>query len=215
MTLRKHPLIVLEGADGVGKSTLRDGIYAELCRARRPAMMVTGHCWLDVAATRALIAFRDQRHALQAAEVSDARLTDRLTHAALIVAPALQSHTVIADRYIASDAVYQEVVFGIPALETLETYRARGIILPDVVVLVDAPAAIAVDRIVRRDQPRQFYENAKTLPTLIDRFRALLLEDPPSWFPPVIRIDNGSNDRSVSARDLLRELAPLVGYGTV
>lgn len=74
---------------------------------------------------------------------------DRAQHVAEVIRPALQSgRDVVCDRYLYSSLAYQGFGRGLPVEEVrhLSEWATEGL-LPDVVVLLRVPAAVAAERL--------------------------------------------------------------------
>jgi len=146
-------LLVLEGIDGAGKSTLGRALAADL----------RGH-GLTVVTSREPtdgphgIALRQSAKTgrLALAEELDLFLKDRAEHVAQLIAPALKrGEVVILDRYYLSTAAYQGARGADPQAVILmnEAFAPR----PDLVLLLDIDPLGGTGRILRRgDQPDDF-----------------------------------------------------------
>jgi len=205
-----HLFIALEGCDGAGKTSIRDELCAGLRRAGRPCVAVGQHSWLSPPAARVIIDVRSGRGLHPPEAVADAYFQDKLAHARGTIGPALHRASVIADRYILSDAVYQEVLYGIPADETLARHLAGGSLLPDLVVLVELDASTAYRRILKRNKATRHYERPVPLGFINSVYRRVLFDEPPFALPPVVRF---VNDNAEWRRRVRSELLPeLFGY---
>lgn len=140
--------IVFEGGDGAGKSTQVDLLAAAL-RARGHSVLVTrepGGTNLGENLRAALL------HGGAIDERAEALLyaADRAQHTETVVRPAIGAgDTVISDRYMDSSIAYQGGGrgLGIDQIRDLSLWAARGL-LPDLTVLLDAPAETTGERIV-------------------------------------------------------------------
>jgi dTMP kinase len=151
-----HPgfLIVLEGIDGAGKSTLQQRL-AEWCRARgfvcttsrEPTHGPHGRALRESARTGRL----------SLAEEMQLFEKDRAEHAAALIRPALdQGEVVILDRYYFSTAAYQGARGADPAEIIARNERFAPV--PDLVLLLDLDPAAGTGRILRRDQTLDNFE---------------------------------------------------------
>jgi dTMP kinase len=139
--------VVFEGGDGSGKST-QAGRFAAFLRARGVDVCETFEP--GAGATGAVI--RDLLlHGPEAVTpIAEALLmaADRAQHVATVVEPALaRGEWVVCDRYVPSSLVYQGVVrgLGVEPVERLSDVATRGLV-PDVVVVLDVPDAVAAAR---------------------------------------------------------------------
>jgi len=114
---------------------------------------------------------------------------------------------VIADRYILSDAVYQEVLYGIPADQTLTRHAQSGTLFPDLVLLVELDASTAYTRILKRNKATRHYERPAPLRQIDAVYHRVLFDAPPVPLPPVVRF---VNDKSGWRRRVELELLPEV-----
>ncbi|GAB2942256.1 MULTISPECIES: dTMP kinase [Streptomyces] len=180
-----HGFLALEGVDGSGKTTTAR-LIAEHVRAQgRPLSRIGQHSWLDPQAARVIIDVREDRpHRHSHRRITEAYFRDKQLQARAI-GDLLRDRTVLSDRYVFSDAAYLEVLYGIPARETLDRHHAHGTLLPDLIVYLDVPVELAADRVVSRGKSMRHYENSYTLDKVSTVYRALLLDDPPPYLPPV------------------------------
>ncbi|MDY2940836.1 MAG: dTMP kinase [Varibaculum sp.] len=140
--------IVFEGGDGAGKSTQVDLLAAAL-HARGHSVLVTrepGGTNLGENLRAALL------HGGAIDERAEALLyaADRAQHTETVVRPAIGAgDTVISDRYMDSSIAYQGGGrgLGIDQIRDLSLWAVRGL-LPDLTVLLDAPAETTGERIV-------------------------------------------------------------------
>ncbi|MEU3245497.1 MULTISPECIES: AAA family ATPase [unclassified Streptomyces] len=180
-----HGFLALEGVDGSGKTTTAR-LIAEHVRAQgRPLSRIGQHSWLDPQAARVIIDVREDRpHRHSHQDITRAYFRDKQLQAGAI-GQLLRDRSVLSDRYIFSDAAYLEVLYGIPARETLDRHHAHGTLLPDLIVYLDVPVNLAADRVVARGKSMRHYENSYTLDKVSTVYRSLLLDDPPPYLPPV------------------------------
>jgi dTMP kinase len=131
-------LVVLEGADGSGKST-QATLLVERLRAKGCDVVQT----FEPGATPVGAAIRGI--VLGTPSVLDARAealliaADRAQHVAEVVAPALQrGAVVVSDRFVPSSLAYQGRArgLGVEHIEALNEWAAGGVV-PDVVVVLD------------------------------------------------------------------------------
>jgi dTMP kinase len=152
-------LIVLEGVDGAGKSTLQAGLQAffealgrTVLLSREPTAGPNGQALRDAAKIKRLPA--EQELALL--------LADRREHVRALINPALAAgKIVILDRYYYSTVAYQ----GAAGLD-----RARVLALneafapkPDALLILDLPVPDALTRIATRGAGQDDFERADTL----------------------------------------------------
>jgi len=152
-------LLVIEGIDGAGKTTLAASIAAEMRRcgiavaaSKEPTQGKFGQQLRQTAAT-GRIAPREELALL---------LLDRREHIENLVGPALQERSiVILDRYYFSNAAYQgsEGLDPEAIIEMNETFAPRA----DLVLLLDVPPSVGLSRISFRGDLANQFEKPDTL----------------------------------------------------
>lgn len=156
--------IVFEGIDGSGKSTA----IGEIC-ARLERQGLT--CVALREPTEKTDASREIRRILRTAKEIDAKvskdlldlfLIDRLWDIRHQILPALQAgKIVLLDRYFFSTAAYQSMNTAQIA-SILDAYLANNqVLLPDLVVFLDLPVQIALERMNTRAQLDVFETEAR------------------------------------------------------
>ncbi|MGH8974350.1 MAG: dTMP kinase [Acidimicrobiia bacterium] len=207
MSIGEHLFIALEGCDGAGKTSIRDVLCAGLQRAGRPCLVVGQHSWLSPPAARIIVDVRRGSHHHSPEVVADAYFQDKVAHVRSTIGPALTRASVIADRYIVSDAVYQEVLYGIPAARTLTRHWQSGTLLPDLVVFVELDTSTAYGRILKRGKATRHYERPAPLRRIDAVYHRVLFDAPPVALPPVVRF---VNDKSEWRARVEMELLPRI-----
>jgi dTMP kinase len=186
--------IVLEGGEGVGKST-QAAILARSLGAvltREPGGTATGErirrllldpavAWLDSRAEALLMA------------------AARAQHVAEVVRPALAAgRDVVSDRYSGSSLAYQGYGRGLPVEEVRSLSAwATGDLWPDLVILLDVPAQEASERIGASgsDPDRLEAEGDEFHRRVAEGFRSLAAADP-TW----VVVDGSGTVDEVAAR---------------
>lgn len=150
-----HPgfLLVLEGIDGAGKSTLGRQLAAH-AHARGLTAVVSREPTDGPHGTALRRSAKTGR--LSLADELDLFLKDRAEHVATLIRPALaRGEIVILDRYYLSTAAYQGARGADPA-EIIARNEAFAP-APDLVLLLDIDPLAGTGRILRRgDQPDDF-----------------------------------------------------------
>jgi dTMP kinase len=173
--MRAGLLIVLEGIDGSGKTTLARRI-AEALRARGFEVLETKEPTDGPIGRRIRELAKNGRTAVSPEEEFRLFHDDRAEHVKEIVRPALQAgKIVVQDRSYFSSIVYQGDR-GLDRARLLEISEAIAP-KPDVLLVVDVPAEVAVNRI-RRSRPAA-PDDFETLETLA-RIRQVFLDLPDS-----------------------------------
>ncbi len=145
-------LVVIEGIDGAGKTTLAQGLRRWLEEVGAPVRVskepTTGPWGTKLRASAAsgrLTPQQELKYLIQ----------DRMEHVETLIAPALDAgEIVILDRYYPSTVAYQGAA-GMPLNALLD---ANGFApIPDVLLLLDLPPALGLERIrARGDEPNLF-----------------------------------------------------------
>jgi dTMP kinase len=174
-------LIVIEGIDGAGKSTLARSLAEELERrgvdcvlSREPTDGPHGRRIRELA--------RGGAERLDADAETELFIEDRRDHVRDVIAPALAAgRVVILDRYYYSTVAYQGAR-GVDPDAILERHRAFAP-EPDFVFLLEIDVERALDRVRRSrgDRPDHF-ERAESLRAVAERFARIR-------HPRLVRLD--------------------------
>lgn len=129
-----HPLVVLEGLSGVGKTTVAHAVAAEIGGV---VCTTPGAPWRDIrdAVDREVDA--QSRYLFYLAAV---------THASRDIARLLETSPVVCDRFIASTHCWHEVI----GADVYASYASLRLLEPDISVLVTCDEAERLDRLTRR-----------------------------------------------------------------
>ena len=171
----RFPFVVLEGPDGAGKTTLREMTIAQLWERGLPVYHIGQHSWLSPVATRTILDVRLDRHGWSAEEISAAYIADKVSQAERNVKPFLSTAAILADRYLHSDVVYHEALYGIPMARTLDAYARSDILLPDLVVYVDVDVDTSMSRVHGRGKALRPFERPDVMARVIERYRDLFV----------------------------------------
>lgn len=205
--------VAIEGCDGAGKSTIRDILAAAFQERSVPTTVIGQHSWLDPWTARLIVEIREQRRSHPPSAISDAYFRDKYLHARLNVLPACADSLVISDRYVLSDAVYLEAIYGIPAEHTLERHRVAGTPMPAALVYVTLDVDEAVRRISRRGRHTQHYERPADLRRIVRVYERVLSNMPLPWLPRTIVFDNTAQHPEARIRaELLPHLCTHIGF---
>ena len=139
--------IVFEGGEGSGKST-----QAALLAGRLGAVLTHEPGGTSIGARiRAIVLDPSVGASLDMRAESLLMLADRAQHVAEVVRPALSAgRDVVSDRFTGSTLAYQGHARGLPVdeLTRVSSWATEGL-EPDVVILLDVPAEVAVTRMKR------------------------------------------------------------------
>ena len=161
-------LVAIEGIDGAGKTSVSTAI-AQWCGERGLLSLFSKEpTGVDYGATLRQSAAKGR---LSLDDELDLFLLDRQGHVTRAIQPALSSSAIVVlDRYYWSTAAYQGARGADPTaiLEANEKFAPK----PDLVILLDLPVALGIERIrARGDEPNAF-EKTKAL----NRSRSIFLE---------------------------------------
>jgi len=184
-------LLVLEGADGSGKST-----QARLL-ARR--LREAGHEVVETREPHACPAGERIRAMARAGEAVSPEqelawfLEQRRVHVREVIEPALAAgRVVVCDRYTLSSVAYQGAR-GLDPAEILAQSEAE-FPLPDLVLWLDLPLETALARVRGRGEPAEpLFEEARRLAEVVRIYASLRL-------PYLVRIDARGSEREVAER---------------
>ena len=167
-------LIVVEGIDGTGKSTLIDAVKEKFAAVSRPAVWVRDPGSTPISTAIRQLLLDPRNTAIQP-------LTELLLYCASraqligeVIRPALtRGETVFSDRFYYSTLAYQGAHGILPAdkLRTL-IVEAAEMLTPDLVILLDAPAQVCMARI-RREHDRMESRGCEYM----ERVRKLYLQE--------------------------------------
>jgi len=187
------PFITFEGIEGCGKTTQLHRLARRLgpraVVTREPGGTVIGRAIRDVLLDPA-------NRALSPAAELLLYFADRAQNVAEVIRPALEKGlTVLCDRHVESSLAYQGYGRGLP-LEDIRRLAtlATGGLRPDLIVLVDVPVAVGLERVGRRgahdrleSERTSFHERVRA------GFEALCAEEPQRW----LRLDGTQPEEAV------------------
>ncbi len=162
--------LVLEGADGVGKSTQCDLLeedfnkagFGPCLRTREPTYQRRG------ALVRKLAMAQRLPNRFQVAKWLS---QDRFRHVETVIKPALESgRLVIQDRYFYSTMAYQGA--NRTERERIKEWNERFVLVPDVVVVLDTPTEELLSRLGKRAVLDEF-EQQDNVRRVADAYRAM------------------------------------------
>ncbi|MEY2754748.1 MAG: thymidylate kinase [Actinomycetota bacterium] len=187
--------IVLEGAEGCGKST----------QAQRLAASLDALLTRETGGTAIGQRIRGILHdttVTNLAPRSEALLTaaDRAQHLAELVVPALESgRHVVSDRSVYSTLAYQGYGRRLPVddIRRINDWAIEGL-WPELVILLDAPAEVLAARMAGRELDRFEQESSDFFERVNAGFRTMAADEPDRW----VTIDAGLSADEVT--DLIR-----------
>lgn len=209
---RRRPFVAVDGINGAGKSTLCDLLLTWFRQRGEPCLPMPPFSWLDFQATRVVDDSREERRLVPPTELLDAMVCDRRTATAEVLVPARRTMAVLADRYILTDLVYNEVLHGVAAKATIDAYRRADIAMPDMTVFIRVDVEVACSRISARariDSRRwlRFYENESHLTRLAEGFERVVADDVIRESLHIVTVSGGEGSLAASMAEII--LPPL------
>jgi len=144
--MKRGKFIVIEGIDGSGKGTVLKSLSQYLYdRDKNNHLFLTREPYITQYATEVRQLLKTisepRQHAEQFAELF---VKDRRAHAIIIEHLLNEGIQVISDRYKHSTLVFQQTQ-GLSLAYLIDLHR--GLIIPDITIIIDVPAEIAMERI--------------------------------------------------------------------
>jgi len=201
--------IVLEGGDGVGKTT-QARMLADRLKENGESVLFTrepGGC-PEAEAIRSIL-FPDYRwlshYGLSWTPATEVLLhtAARIEHVRKTIGPALdRGECVICDRYHWSTIAYQCAGNGIPTSLVSALREQVPLLCPDIVIVIDAPVDVLGNRITFRGSGNRYDGESKPFR---ERVRQSFLDQHrfSPWYSAVI---NGDQDERSVHRDVINEL---------
>lgn len=199
----KRPFFTLEGCDGVGKTTIRNHLIKNFKAEGVPCGCVGQHSWLDVWASRLIVEVREQRTKHSPNEIAQAYLLDKRQHAEKNIKPACKERIIISDRYIYSDAVYQEVLYGLSAEKTLNQHFQLDTLQPQAIIYIETDIAEAYNRILNRSKHARHYERPADMKKIVAVYNRILFGGFKKMLPPIILFKNDSSNICERVEEIL------------
>ncbi|MEZ0344734.1 MAG: dTMP kinase [Caldimicrobium sp.] len=198
--LRPGKLIVFEGIDGVGKSTLFEALKKRLPQndivfSFEPTEGQYGKLLREVLKAKNT----DQETLLELF------LKDRAEHVEKLILPSLKAgKIVILDRYYLSTVAYQGVHFKDLSylLSKNETFSP----LPDIVIYLDLPIKLALERIKKRNKEVSLFEKEELLNRIAENYEEIL----PLFSHIRIKSDRPAEELSLEVLTHLKAFIPQI-----
>jgi dTMP kinase len=156
----KGVFVVVEGLDGVGKTTVTRTIVTSLRKSGLPTVLTREPSDGSIGC-RIREMLRGETPAKDAIGMSRLYAEDRIDHLARVVLPALANEqVVICDRYLLSAIAYQHGAMGVP-LADVRRFN-RHVIVPDLTLILSASSDVCAERLRRRGEARTLFEDDET-----------------------------------------------------
>jgi dTMP kinase len=198
-------LIVLEGIEGVGKSTQLRHLWnrlerqgATVCAVREPGGTVAGD------EIRRLLL--DPTSHLDGRTEALLFMASRAQLVADVIRPALErGEFVLADRFFLSTYAYQVTGRGLPEEDVRRANAlATGGLVPDLTLLLDLPSVAGLERAARRSEHDRIERSGAAF---YDRVRSAFVEFASAGWQqrhpeagPIVLVDAGGDEASVAGR---------------
>jgi dTMP kinase len=181
MTVSRGRFIVLEGGEGAGKTTQAKALCAWLEARGRKVVLTREPGGSPLAEAIREVVLRDWPEGVDAKTEALLIFAARAAHLHATILPALGAGTdVICDRFVDASYAYQGAARGLgdAAITTLAEFTL-GALKPDLVLLMDVPPGIGIERLhARRDNNRFDGETAAFMQRVRDTYRARAALDP-------------------------------------
>jgi dTMP kinase len=187
--------VVIEAADGAGKSTQARRLVSTLIASGRAAA-------LEVEPTNGPTGrlIREMTGAGARPDPKTLALlfaADRMEHSRHIRALLDAGVIVVCDRYALSTAIYQGAASGDPEAERWADQLSAYAVPPDLTLVLEAPIEVCAERLRSRGKPADFFEKAETQRRVHEAYRRA---ETFRWGDTVVRIDATGTADEVAAR---------------
>jgi dTMP kinase len=197
--------IVLDGVDGCGKGT-----QAELLAAYIFNKSKDNHPWLTREPYRSRY-YQEIRRLLKsgvdpkanALRLARLFVADRRIHARIILRNLQEGHPVVSDRYKYSTLAYQQAQ-GISLQKLIAMHR--GILVPDLTIILDVPIRIALRRIKKDIKSGKRYKEVFEQKEFQEQLRKNMLALPRKLPKEKIVIINGNQSKEKVFAAIRREV---------
>ncbi|MFF2142160.1 dTMP kinase [Kitasatospora sp. NPDC058190] len=190
-----HPcfLVVVEGLDGTGKTTLRKGLFRliESLYGTTPLSILTTN-WLDPSVAADLEEGKYRPSEANRSRYLAALRADKRASVEQLVLPALRHRPVIADRWLLSELAFFAVKHGAPTKETYAALEDAIAVRADLTLLLEHSPEGAMARAASRsgDAVRADWDVLDVQTRVRHTYDEVAAD--PAAFPklgPVVRID--------------------------
>lgn len=147
--------VAIEGTDGSGKTTVRKFLYGLLGRGDGNVLTLQGQSWLAPVCTEIITYAKFHGVSYPPDVLTAATVGDKEALSDRVIRPQRAWRHIIADRWLLSDIVYNQVLWEIPMEITWRAFQASRVTLPDLTLFIDAPPELAWRRINSRPPSRR------------------------------------------------------------
>jgi dTMP kinase len=201
LSMTKGLLIVIEGIDGTGKTTMAGRLTAFLNEMGRPAVRLKEPT--DGPYGRRIRSLaKEGRHTVSPKQELELFVQDRIENCRDNIRPALErGQIVVLDRYYFSSAAYQGALGLDP--EAILKRNEEIAVIPDLVLLLDMPVTKGLERISDvRKSARDHFEGEEYL----EKVRNIFL----NIKKPYIRLIDASGSQDEVFRRMMEQVNPIV-----
>ncbi|MEZ6003801.1 MAG: hypothetical protein R3F17_03120 [Planctomycetota bacterium] len=184
------PFLVLEGPDGVGKTTLRKALFHRFALQGAQPLVFNGNAWTDLASTEVLTRARFLGKVYPEPELIRAFVRDREELGHRFIAPNRGKVPILCDRYLLSDLIYGAMTLGLSAAKLAAAYVQAALPEPDAVLILQAPFECAAERLIARGRAAHVWEEPNLQKRIHAGYHSLGETARLGWGCPIIRLDN-------------------------
>lgn len=195
----KGLFITFEGIDGSGKGTQLMLLAEHIKKLDKyQDIVITHEPWKSKKIKDRLEKVRDAFSS--GLEIANLFIEDRVKHTKELIIPNIRKGIfVLSDRYALSTIAYQSAQ-GISSEVLLNMHHGKGILIPDITFFIDLTSKIAEQRLRKRGNPIDKFEEEKFRKILIEQYRKLIKDAQKNeqCFGKVVIIDGTKNISKVA-----------------
>jgi len=162
--------IVFEGLDGSGQSTQVEKLYNFL-KQKKCSVILTKEPVYDNISGKKIRQILRRNKQITPGNFQKLFIQNRKEHLDKLIIPSLKKNiTVISDRYFWSTCAFGGINLNIEWLIRLN----NSFILPDIIFYLDVPAEICLERIKKRGDDFEFFEEKEKLTKVRQNYKELI-----------------------------------------